>query len=67
MSLCDRRDAEITEKLSRAGYARLPESSYGPHVVYVMVRVSGRKSPVRVSVTRESWAAVRAARVVSHV
>lgn len=34
--------------LEGRGLIRLPDSSYGPHVGYIMVPVPGRKSRVRV-------------------
>jgi hypothetical protein len=38
----------VEELLAARGLSRLPDSAYGEHVKYVMVRVPGRKTPVRV-------------------
>jgi hypothetical protein len=44
------KQAEAIETfLAARGLARLPDSAYGEHVRYLMVRVPGRKTPVRVS------------------
>lgn len=54
-----KQNTEIETYLTARGITRLPESSYGAHVAYIMIRVSGRKSPIRVSVGRESLVKAR--------
>jgi hypothetical protein len=44
----DSKQAAIEEFLAARGLERLPDSSYGEHVRYLMVRVPGRKTAVRV-------------------
>lgn len=34
------------------GLVRLPDSAYGEHVAYLMARIPGRKTPIRVLVRR---------------
>jgi len=60
MTNWNRREAEKDAAASRRGWVRLPDSAYGPHVAYVMVRLDGLKGPVRILVTRESYDASRA-------
>lgn len=45
-------NSAIDQWCSAHGLERLPDSSYGEHVRYVMVAVPGRKTKVRVSVKR---------------
>jgi hypothetical protein len=54
-----KQNTEIDTHLAVRGITRLPESSYGEHVAYIMIRVSGRKSPIRVSVGRDSLVKAR--------
>lgn len=43
-----RQTAAVEALLAARGLERLPDSAYGEHVRYVMVRVPGRKTAVRV-------------------
>jgi len=53
---------EIASRLAEdRGFVACPEMSYDPgNQVPVMVRVPGRKTPVRIEVTRASYVAFRA-------
>lgn len=56
----EKREVEKDQTAEKRGLVRLPDSAYGPHVVYVMIPIVGLKGKVRISVTRESYEAKRA-------
>lgn len=42
----------LNEWCAARGFVRLPDSAYGEHVAYLMARIAGRKTPIRVLVLR---------------